>query len=530
MSTPPASIRAGGAARVTLALALAAALLAAYWWLPDARRAFIKAVVSADGVARPDAAPHLPRGPTPATVAAPTPSRVRVVLIDGVDRASADRMPAWRALCARGQALTVDVGFPTVSLPVQSVLWTGLVQQQTGVVFHSGARLDPPLGATAIPAQVPGSVAVAEAYPYIVHSLGFARTEPAEFTGSKVDAAWTAAWQERALAAVTGPARLAFVHILRVDTAGHKFGGASAEYHAAVDEADAILAELVAAAEASAQAAPPGGAPAPGGDPAPALAPVRWLVLSDHGHLPGGGHGGEEEHLRVVRACVVGPGVAAGAAAATVHLVDVARDLADAVGAVLPAAARGRPLAEALAHPGFAALPTLPIGRVALALLLLALGVGATAWGMRGRLRAAPWWFPLALGLVLISLGTPTLSTPFIYKPTGRDLYLAFWPALALLAVGAGLAARDRAPLRLVAAQLALPAAALLAALLVCGGEVVFVGATAAPVVPRYTAWVSPLFLMVAQACGVVALAALATLVPPRSDRAAPPGTRRSAP
>src|SRR5690606_11490217 len=80
--------------------------------------------------------------------------------------------------CSRGLALRVDVGFPTVSLPVQVSLWTGLTQQQTGIVFRSDRPLVPPL-ATSIPAQVPGSRAVAESHGYIVRSIGFADAQPA---------------------------------------------------------------------------------------------------------------------------------------------------------------------------------------------------------------------------------------------------------------------------------------------------------------------------------------------------------------
>ena len=73
----------------------------------------------------------------------------------------------------------------------------------------------------------------------------------------------------------TSPSSLVFVHVLRVDTAGHKHGGASPEYAQAAREADAILAELVAAAP-----------------------DARWFALSDHGHIAAGGHGGEEDYVR----------------------------------------------------------------------------------------------------------------------------------------------------------------------------------------------------------------------------------------
>ena len=59
----------------------------------------------------------------------------------GSPRTSPRTLPAWSALCARGDRLVVDVGFPSVSLPVEVALWSGLTQQQSGIVGH-GDRAD----------------------------------------------------------------------------------------------------------------------------------------------------------------------------------------------------------------------------------------------------------------------------------------------------------------------------------------------------------------------------------------------------
>ena len=50
----------------------------------------------------------------------------------------AERMPTLSRHCATGIDTAVDVGFPTVSLPVQHALWTGRTQQQSGVSTGSG--------------------------------------------------------------------------------------------------------------------------------------------------------------------------------------------------------------------------------------------------------------------------------------------------------------------------------------------------------------------------------------------------------
>ena len=473
---------------------------------PRVRRALLRDMVTWD--ATPGEPAPLPSGTGPGLAPA---ARTRVVLIDGLAATTAAAMPAWRALCTRGLALRVDVGFPTVSLPVEVALWTGLTQQQTGVVFRNNRPLAPPLDRRGIPAQVPGSVAVAEYYGYIVRSLGFARAEPAADPANAArDAepeAWKAAWEARALDAVRGDAPLAFVHVLRVDSAGHKHGRASAEYERAAREADDVLARLV--------------------DAAP---DARWFALSDHGHLASGGHGGEEREVRQVEGCLAGPGVAPGAGE-LVHVVDVARAIADSAGATLDPASRGRPLSAALATPLAAdqAVPATALGAGAIAIFVLVGGLAAATWGVR-RWWLAPWWFIAAGALLLVLRGEPTLSTPMTYRPDGRDLYLAWLPALPLAAAATWLGARAAPLARVVVAQLALPVAAAAAAITAAGGWAALIGAEHAPVVPRYSAYASPLLLMVSHGAAAVALGVLATLVRPPSDRSAPPAPPRDDP
>ena len=126
-----------------------------------------------------------------------------------LNRADALVAPSWNALCARGVDLEVDVGFPTVSLPVEVALWTGLSQTQTGILFHSGYPLQDPLGPRAIPAQAAahgGSIAVAESHPYIVQSLGFGMARPAldakaaSWDGKPPQDDWGRTWRAESMA------------------------------------------------------------------------------------------------------------------------------------------------------------------------------------------------------------------------------------------------------------------------------------------------------------------------------------------
>src|SRR5690606_41638333 len=109
--------------------------------------------------ARPAAPARLPAGTGAGLSPAP---RTRVVLIDGLSEDVARSLPAWSAVCARVLTLRVDVGFPTVSLPVAVALWSGLTQQQTGIMNRYNRPLVPPLDARGIPAQVPGSIGRSE--------------------------------------------------------------------------------------------------------------------------------------------------------------------------------------------------------------------------------------------------------------------------------------------------------------------------------------------------------------------------------
>ena len=487
-----------------VAIVVAATLLAIAMILPHVRRLVIHAVTTYDAL--PGEPAPLPIGQGPGLT--PTP-RVRVVLIDGLSADTAAKMPTWSALCKRGVALTVDVGFPTISLPVEAALWSGLTQQQTGIVFRSDQPLVPPL--VGIPSQIAGSRAVAEDHGWIVRSLGFAQVEPAADPANPAKdadpAAWRARWLAEARAAVTSDAALAFVHVLRVDTAGHRTGRDSPGYAVAAGSADAILDALVTAAPEA-----------------------RWFALTDHSHRGGGGHGGEEREIRQVEGCIAGPGVPRGHGG-PVHAVDLARAIADSTGATLDRQARGRPLAAALAAPldRDGSIPVLPLGRGALALAILVLGF-ALGYMPARRWWLAPWWFVLGVASFVAVHGEPTLSMPIVWAPAGRAMYVTWLPALVLAAVTAWFGLAHLPPWRVVVAQLGLPVAALAAAITASGAWPLVAGVHVAPVVPHFTAWCSPLSLIAAHGAAAVALAVLGKSVRSAFGRPSRPETPRSAP
>ena len=487
-----------------IAVAVALALLVLAWLLPHVRHRLIADVTTWD--APPEEPAQLPLGEGPGL---PPAQRVRVLLIDGLTAEVAVTLPAWSEQCKRGVTMTVDVGFPTVSLPVEVALWTGLTQQQTGILFHSDRPLEPPLDRRGIPAQIAGSRAIAESHGWIVRSLGFSKVEPAadsaDHARDAVDASWPVHWRDVATEAVASDAKLVFVHVLEVDDAGHQEGAASLKYRAAATDADLLLGKLVAAAP-----------------------DARWFLLSDHGHLAQGGHGGEEKSVRQVAGCIAGPGVAP-AHGELVHVVDVSRAIADSVGARLSVASRGRPLSVAIASPlgPDQSVPPVSNGSGAIAIALLVVGACLSMWAARWWL--VPWWYVVALALFVMIRGVPTLPTPMTYAWSGLTMYVTWLPALALCAVSTYLGLGQTTVARVAVSQLALPAAAVAAATTACGAWPLLTGADQAPIVPLFTAALSPLLLLLAHGCAAVALAVLGRTVRSAFGRRAPPETPRSA-
>src|SRR4051812_22487377 len=84
------------------------------------RRSYLRAFFP-DGISGP--APVFPEaGGEPL----PRVERVRVVILDGLSLSTAQTLPNLSRLCAQGIDLVADMGFPTVSLPIQHVLFSGL--------------------------------------------------------------------------------------------------------------------------------------------------------------------------------------------------------------------------------------------------------------------------------------------------------------------------------------------------------------------------------------------------------------------
>jgi hypothetical protein len=125
----------------------------------------------------------------------------------------------------------------------------------------------------------------------------------------------------------TGAYRLVLIHLDQVDYAGHHEGGPrDARWDEAARRADDLIRQIAASLD---------------------LEQDTLLVVSDHGQIDQGGHGGDEPVVLTEPFVLAGAGVQPGKYA-DIQMVDVAPTLAALLGANLPATTQGRPLVEML--------------------------------------------------------------------------------------------------------------------------------------------------------------------------------------
>ncbi len=127
-----------------------------------------------------------------------------------------------------------------------------------------------------------------------------------------------------------GGASLVLIHIDQVDYAGHHEGGPrSPNWNAAASRADGLLGEILATLD---------------------LKQDTLLVVSDHGQIDAGGHGGNDPVTLLEPFVLAGAGVKPGQYG-DIYMVDVAPTLAALLGANLPASTQGQARTAMLALP-----------------------------------------------------------------------------------------------------------------------------------------------------------------------------------
>jgi len=125
--------------------------------------------------------------------------------------------------------------------------------------------------------------------------------------------------------------QLVLIHLDQVDYAGHHQGGPLGEdWAAAARRVDAMLQTITAGLD---------------------LEKDTLLVISDHGQIDAGGHGGTEPIAMLEPFVMLGAGVVPGQYA-DIEMVDIAPTLAALLGTSIPASNQGRALTEMLAFTG----------------------------------------------------------------------------------------------------------------------------------------------------------------------------------
>ena len=135
-----------------------------------------------------------------------------------------------------------------------------------------------------------------------------------------------------------GDAQLVLIHLDQVDYAGHHEGGArDPRWNEAAARVDQMIGQISAKLD---------------------LSRDTILVLSDHGHIWNGGHGGQDDAVLSQPFVLAGKGVTPGEYG-VIRQVDIAPTLAALLGAAIPSSSVGQPRTEMLILPA-QAMETLP--------------------------------------------------------------------------------------------------------------------------------------------------------------------------
>ncbi|GAA2148035.1 alkaline phosphatase family protein [Kitasatospora kazusensis] len=255
------------------------------------------------------------------------PRRVLVVGIDGVrlDLLPELRTPHLDSFAAEGflAPVQVDEATPTMSGPCWATITTGVGVAKHGVLGNhlGGNRLDVFPDFTTRLAAVHGrrTFAAGGWEPLFLARSGgplFAAPGRLSYIAPLEDT--PEAWEvcdERVTAEaayVLGSSdddpQASFVYLGAVDETAH-FLGCGEEYRRSIETADQRLGRLLAAVRSR-----------------PGYAGEEWtvIVVTDHGHLDQGGHGGRTDLERTAWIAASGPGITPGAPVAPLHHTDVA--------------------------------------------------------------------------------------------------------------------------------------------------------------------------------------------------------------
>ncbi|MBK7777102.1 MAG: alkaline phosphatase family protein [Sandaracinaceae bacterium] len=219
------------------------------------------------------------------------PRSVVMLLIDGLRTDEAEALPAFRTFAASGASGQLRMSAPTLSSPAYHAFLTGVPAWASGVRTNrfqarprsTAARADT-LFDRARSAGMRG-VYAAEGLRWLLSFAADTATADANVlpVGARFEAGAL-----RHLARAAEPGRITLLHMLAVDESAHELGIRSEEHRQALAGANRLIAALHAATRGTDTVA---------------------MVLSDHGHLDAGGHGGNEVIVQRAPFAVAAPGL-----------------------------------------------------------------------------------------------------------------------------------------------------------------------------------------------------------------------------
>ena len=275
---------------------------------------FAHVYVHAGYLARLDG-PYPAGAPRAARVAPPREGvrRLRVVLLDGLGWDASRAVPEIVALPGASRPLLAD--FPSFTYPALRTLATGRPPVWSGVRINADGPY-PPFDSVAREAAAAG---------VRVRVAGGDLAEFAELLALPAAAVTTSA--DAIFSDARDARSLDWIYFGEVDEEGHRHGAASPEYAAAARRAGAFVARAWAATDPARDA---------------------LVILSDHGHLAVGGHGGGEPDARLAMLGLAGAGIPQNASFNEGAMRDVGPTLAALLAVPPPKDALGVPMLDVL--------------------------------------------------------------------------------------------------------------------------------------------------------------------------------------
>jgi hypothetical protein len=262
-----------------------------------------------------------------ASVGEPLARQVVVVLIDGLrldTSLDADVMPNLGSLRQYGAFATMHSQAPSYSEPSYSVIFTGAWPSLSDGPAFNDEYEDIPTWTQdnlfSAVARSGGSTAISGYY-WFEKLVPQFTVKQSFYTPGEDQAADREVVDQALLWLESANHRLVLIHLDQVDYAGHHEGGSASEgWLNAAARTDALLGEILESVDLSQDAI---------------------LVISDHGHILMGGHGGADPDILVQPFVLAGKNIVPGDYG-DVDMVDVASTLAVLMGTNLPASSQGQ--------------------------------------------------------------------------------------------------------------------------------------------------------------------------------------------